>query len=494
VKALFFMSHPGHVRNFEWTLRELAARGHGVHVAFDHPEKPGLGSQDRIVAAISAGSETVSFGDAPRPRADERWTQIAWQLRAIRDWARYFEPPFRHASLLRERAAGQVPGPVAAALRPVLQRAPARRALHRSLGALERSVPPRASVQAFLDEHRPDLVLVTPLLELGSPQLDYVRAAKLRGIPTCLCVASWDNLTNKGLLHDQPELVTVWNDAQRREAEALHGVPDGRVAVTGAEAYDHWFGWRPSRTRAEVCEAAGLPDGPYVLYAASSSFLAPDEGSWIVRWARAVRATGAGIVVRPHPLAELRADRVSELESLGAAVWPRDGANPIDGGSRADYFDSMHHASAVVGINTSAMIEAAILRKPVLTVLVPEFERGQTGTLHFGHLLVEHGGPATAAPTLQEHVGQLASTLAGDPPHAPVEEFLTAFVRPFGLDEPASPRLVDALEGLSAQRPEEVPASPRALRAARPLLTLAGNVGLRLRTRTQSSRAASTRG
>ena len=32
----------------------------------------------------------------------------------------------------------------------------------------------------------------------------------------------------------------------------------------------------------------------------------------------------------------------------GVAFW---GRNPVDDGSRADYFDSLHHSSAVVGLN-----------------------------------------------------------------------------------------------------------------------------------------------
>ncbi len=53
-------------------------------------------------------------------------------------------------------------------------------------GALERAVPPRRSTLRFIAEHEPDLVLVTPLLDFGSPQLDYLRAAKLARNPHLL--------------------------------------------------------------------------------------------------------------------------------------------------------------------------------------------------------------------------------------------------------------------------------------------------------------------
>ena len=64
--------------------------------------------------------------------------------------------------------------------------------------------------------------------------------------------------------------------------------------------------------------------------------------------------------------------------------WPRPvprvwGSNPIDAESRADYFDSMYHAAAVVGLNTSALVEAAIVDRPVFTMLLPEFRETRKG-------------------------------------------------------------------------------------------------------------------
>jgi len=475
VRALFFMSHPGHLRNFESTLRELAARGHSVHVAFDR-EKEGLAGQHSLVEALAGDLESLTFGPAPRPEQGEGSAMAARQVRAMLDFLRYLEPRYGHAARLRERAAGEVPRPVVRLLETVGNRAGVRRAL----AELERSAAPRSSATRFIVERSPDLVLVTPLLELGSPQLDYVRAANALGIPTCLCVASWDNLTNKGLLHDPPDLVTVWNEDQRREAAELHGVPAERITVVGAQAYDHWFGRKPSRTQAELADAARLPAGrPYILYVCSSPFLAPDEGEWVVRWARALRASSheavreAGLLVRPHPLRPLEHGGLAEIEGL--SVWPPDGRNPVDDETRADYFDSIAHAAAVVGLNTSAMIEAAIAGRPVLTVVRPEFPDGQSGTLHFRYLLAETGGPALSTDSLEEHAGQLARVLAGE--IEPASGFVERFVRPHGLGRPATPQLVDALERAAAGPAHAPrPASP-GTRALRPLLAAGGALG-----------------
>ena len=90
-------------------------------------------------------------------------------------------------------------------------------------------------------------MLLTPLIDLGSSQIDYLRAARALGIPTALCVWSWDHLSSKALIRECPDRVFVWNETQKREAVELHRVPAERVVVTGAQCFDHWFDRTPSR-------------------------------------------------------------------------------------------------------------------------------------------------------------------------------------------------------------------------------------------------------
>ena len=90
------------------------------------------------------------------------------------------------------------------------------------------------------------MVLITPLVDLGSPQLDHFAAARRLGLRTVLPVGSWDHLSSKSLLRAIPDRVIVWNDTQRAEAIELHGVPADRVVVTGAQCYDQWFDRSPA--------------------------------------------------------------------------------------------------------------------------------------------------------------------------------------------------------------------------------------------------------
>jgi hypothetical protein len=166
---------------------------------------------------------------------------------------------------------------------------------------------------------------------------------------------------------------------------------------------------------------------------------------------------------------------------------------PLERSSKADYYDSIYHASAVVGINSSAMIESSIVGRPVLSVLVDEFHDSQLATFHFSYLTESEGGPVRLAPSMAEHLDDLRAALtadAGQP--AGARQFVADFVRPHGLERPATEIFVDALEELAEAdvRPEPGPALLSAVRASARLaarsarsLATAGRGAQRLRRR-----------
>jgi hypothetical protein len=103
------------------------------------------------------------------------------------------------------------------------------------------------------------------------------------------------------------------------------------------------------------------------------------------------------------------------------------------------------------------MIETAVVGRPVLCVLVPEFRESQVGTFHFDYLLTVAGGLPRLAESLEEHMGQLEETIAGDDHGAQDRNrrFVEAFVRPRGLEREATPFVVEAIEELTGQGPVE---------------------------------------
>ena len=469
------MRNTVYVRNFEAALRLLADRGHSIHVIADPHEQ--FDPSD-LMGRLCREYPSLTHA-APPAGIVSPWTQFGIELRKAVDYLRYLEPRYEHAPKLRRRVEQKAPAFI---LSPRFQRATTtvtgRRFVRWLLRQGDRAVPVDPAARTLIARHRPDLVLVTPLVEPGSPQAAFLRAARSLGIPTGLCVFSWDNLTNKGLIHDVPDVVTVWNDSMRDEAILLHQVPANRIVVTGAVAYDHWFGWTPRTTRETFCARVGLDAmHPYVLYLCSSRFVAPDERSFVRQWVQEVRSRApalrrVGVLVRPHPqnAGKWRDVDVSDLPNV--AVWPRAGGNPVDEFSRADYYDSIFHSAAVVGVNTSALIESAIVGRGVYTLLAPEFRDTQVGTLHFRHLREVNGGLITVATDFAEHAAQLERGI-NDPAAAAEKSrrFVEAFVRPHGRGEAATPRLVAALEEAAARGPVRPYAPPSWAALIRPLLS-----------------------
>ena len=163
------------------------------------------------------------------------------------------------------------------------------------------------------------------------------------------------------------------------------------------------------------------------------------------------RSQSINVLVRPHPYNCHAWDPDPLADLPGAVFFPRRGYDPMDEDNRADFFDSIYHSAAVVGINTSAMIEAAIIGRPVFSLLAEEFAGTQEGSIHFHHLLPENGGCVRIASTIDDHVRQLSERLR-DPAaaHAETQRFVSHFVRPHGLERPATPIFVDSVERFAA--------------------------------------------
>ena len=463
MKILFSVGSFGFLRNFEPALRLLVEKGHDLHLRADR--KDSVGGTKTLDLLLRDYPDRIQHSYAPA-RKDSRWQPLGTQLRLTLDYWRYLDPRYDHSPSLRARGASQAPRLASAVTRLSFLRSRAMLGAMRTLvTAFERAVPHDGRIEAFLRKEEPDLLLVTPLLYFGSQQVDYVRAARALGISTVLGVGSWDHLTTKGLIHEQPDHVMVWNEAQRTEASELHGIPPERVTVTGAQAYDHWFTQRPTLGREAFCAKVAVPhDRPLLLYLCSSPFITPYEVGFVKRWIETIRRSSdpilqtAAILIRPHPQnAEQWADfNVAEYDAVG--IWPRAGANPVDTEARADYFDSMFYSVAVVGVNTSALIESGIVGRPVYTVLAGEFAGQQEGTLHFQHLKNVNGGLLTVAASLPEHAAQLADAVRRQPVRDDKSRaFVESFVRPYGFDVPAAGRFVEALEAHAAQpRPAPV--------------------------------------
>ena len=305
MKIFFSMRHLGMFRMYEPAIRELAARGHSIHLALGRGEALGWRTAlDNLLAECPQ----ISWSWLS-PSTSAFWSELAKTIRLWADYLRYFDPQYDAAPKLKARAEERVPPRlVRFSKRPAFKHARNRRRLLAVLRTVERALPPVPEIEQQLRNEKPDLVLITPLVYLGSSQFEVLRASLALGHRTAFCVGSWDHLSSKALIRDMPHRVIVWNETQKREAIQLHGVPADRVVVTGAQCYDQWFGRRPVRTRDEFCRRVGLPsDRPFVLYVCSALFWgSPVEAEFVREWVQQLRESSqpelrsAAVLIRPR--------------------------------------------------------------------------------------------------------------------------------------------------------------------------------------------------
>jgi hypothetical protein len=455
MKVLFAALHLAHVRNFESVIRDLVSRGHQVHLTGDEPEA--LGGQE-LAERLAAEHRGVTWDRLPSLE-HEPWFDAARRMRVALDYARVLDR--RYPPKLRVRAEERAARVVrwAAAVPGVGPRVTVS-----SLKRFERIMPRSGTLVEYLRAQAPDVVVLASLTYSRSQQLDVLKAARALDIPVAAAIMSWDHLSSKALVHVVPDMVIVWNAVQKQEAVEMHGLPADRVVPTGAQCYDEWFTRKPGRGREEFCRRVGLdPSRPFALWVHSALSPTPDppEPVLVRRWIDALRRSSdprlrtLGVLVRPHPerLKEWAGVTLDGLENVAFH-----GRNPIDAESKNDYFDSLYYSGAVVGLVTSAFLEAAIVGRPVLTFTLPEYRMHQEEMIHFRYLMTVEGGVLHTAPDLESHLPQLAAAVAlAGARDERNRRFLSAFVRPMGLDTPATPLFADALERLHRQGPKADP-------------------------------------
>lgn len=403
MKVLFCFQSIAQSRHFLRLLRKLGERGDEV-----------------TLLAVEAGRSKVVppyLRDVPGLRF------LPWPDRDRSFWARHSDP-FRMARSAaffadeRFRDAAEIRRRVYRALDPALKGFGSGSSWGKSvLGHIERAIPPSRDILAAVRATNPDVVLVSPLVNhLMGGQTDFVKASHALGIPVALPVFSWDNLSSKGVIHTMPDRVFVWNQVQVEEVVGLHHADPAIVSRHGAWRFDDYRALAPTIDYETFCRLHGCdPSKRTILYLGSSPLIAPREGDFAAEWLARVRGSDDPLIARANVLFRAHPRNVAAWKELLAAERPERVAfqdpESLSFFDEQPLFDTIHHSDACFAVNTSAVLEAAIQGKPVLTILHPAIAEGQKGTLHFEYLTTAGGGLLHQATNFDEHLAELGEVL-----------------------------------------------------------------------------------
>ena len=474
MNILFVLRAAGFFPYHQTTIDHLLARGHGVTLLF--AVKPGRPDDRGFQEWMAQHGHRVTVADALT--RDDRWRPVLFAAREARTYASYCRRG-PEAVFYRQRWRRYLPS--------WLERVAERRIADQVfrwqltdtiLGAVDRLAPPSSDIVSALQRNRPDCVVVTPTNMLGDEEVEYVKAARAVRIPTVIPVMSWDNLTTKGLLHVAPDVLLAWHHGHHEEAQAIHRVAEDRIVITGSPFFDKWFETdRRISSRTATCLRVGLnAAAPYLLYLGSSANIARDE-SWLVlalvqalREAEDPALRRLQVVFKPHPGGSQRNVRaLPRLDEAGVRVWARERGRPDTADAVGQFRDVLHHAAAVIGVNTTGMLDAVLCNRPCLALAVTRYRSTQSDTTHFRRM---HESQALlVARSVSQAVHILGRTLAGDDPTAvPRQRFAETYARPRGVGARAGEAAAIAIE-LSCQRlgASEITAAIDRELAARPV-------------------------
>jgi len=452
MKVAFVFLNSDLFRHFERVVRTLTDRGHSVDLIVykDHNNTPN--PYGRALATYMSESHTATLH--PLIVRRDQWRKLLTLTRELINYSIFYRPG--HPSIaLKSRWKKYLPPMVWRLVgNPIVARLLGSKLINYWLRTVEKIAPANEEIVQWLKRTNPDVVFASPYITAGSLELEYVKAAKKLGIATVVAVTSWDNLTTKGTFHILPDWVMLWNHPLLEEAVSIHHIPQQQIYITGSPTFDYWFEMSPTEDRSVFCAGVGLnPQKPFVVYLCSSRGMIQGETEFIRELASEITCNpitkDLNILVRPHPLNVLN---WNEIESEHIKVWPKNGEFTDTLEARQSYYHTLFYGIAAVGINTSAMIETAIIDKPCLSIIDERYHASQTGMGHFRHLV--NGGFLYIEYSYQDTVKRLANILTGnDEKQTNRQKFVREFVRPRGVEKQVSQLMAEAIERIAQQKP-----------------------------------------
>ncbi len=444
MKVMLVLTTFAYLRYFESMVSDLAEAGHEIVIVTRiRNSVREFGLMDKLNPYISQGKVRI---------VEENLLlhiQNRIAFRNLAGYANYFRP--RHPSYgMRNRflTSNTIPSAIKFLFnaRPVLGLLKYKWA--RDLfKVIESGIPPINVLKDMLTQMEPDVVIAAGFILLDCWDVEYIKAAKAMSIPTIVPILSWDNLLIKGTFTITPDIVLVWNKELAEEAMFVHDIPRENLQISGAPVFDYFFDLKPKLEKVSFQLSVGLPaDAQYLLYLGSGVSIVANETENVIKIVAALQSNpklrNIYLLVRPHPY---NAEAWKDFHADHIHVWPGELVMPITDAARLEFFHALYFSEAVVGVNTSAMLESAILDKPCVTILSTHGQSQLKEIGHFHHLL--EGDFLYAADNFEEAIGQVQIILeGGDTKSENRKNFVGEFIRPFGMDLRVGSHIVHLLE------------------------------------------------
>jgi len=455
MKVLFVSSSYSNYYTIDDIVRRLCGRGQDVHLILGMEEKTTISDDalqnvrqdipDLIVEPLKKRKSLAKYTKTIREILNYAHVLNNEESRTwdVAKWFRFF-PPFLWCIVSSSMG------------KKVLKTS----GIQKTLRSFEQRIPVDSEIRAQIQQIRPDLVIVMPLINPDSRENEYLRAAQELGIPVLYSMVSWDNISTKGTFHGQPDYSVVWNEPLALELSGMHDIPLERIFITGAPRFDHLLDQVDGRilSRAEFFRMAGLDEKKdYILYVGSTFLVTndhkknADESVLVLEVADALakdpRTKDVNLVLRPHPTNSTFLQKIRAQAKQNIIVFPHSGEIPDTEEKRSRFHNSLFHSIAVAGVNTTAFLEASALDKPC--IIIQTQNSVETQLLPHFHHLADAGFLETAlsADELVDAISRIKSGV--DARCEQRRKFVRNFLRPCNM--PAVDAYVKLVEDLGSR-------------------------------------------
>jgi hypothetical protein len=302
---------------------------------------------------------------------------------------------------------------------------------------IEHAYPTVNQIDQWLKEIKPDVVLISPMNLRFSGEVDIVKSLLKLNIPYSVLTLTWDNLSSKGIFQFKPQNLLVWNKAHLEDSSTLHGIPRPNVKIVGSPFFDKWrLGKITQEQLADHKKKLNIRfDQKIITYVGSSANIIKNETQIINSLRHELdnsenpELRKARLIVRFHPANWAQA---SDLQATNVTIYPKIGTLPSTHDEVLDFGLSILASDCVVGVNTSAMLDAVILDRPVFSLLVKKSVLRQTKSRHFQVMLTT--GAIEVCKNVREIAKKSELTLENDQNKSNRKRFVQTYIWPANND------------------------------------------------------------
>ena len=248
--------------------------------------------------------------------------------------------------------------------------------IYNSLILINKILPPPFSVILDVYRTKPDLIYASPANMKTSIEVNYLKAGNLLKLKTIIYILSWDNLTTKGVFHAKPDYFLVWNNIHKNELVKIHK-QKSKIEICGPQLFDKWL-YHPNTNSTNI----GYKN--YVLYLGSSINIIKDEKEILENLCRVAANYNYKVLFKSHPFQTLNYTDMSIPNLINIS----DKIKLIETDNEINFIKNLFiESKAVIGVNTSGMIDALACGASVYSIIQENSNQTQLDSSHFKILI-----------------------------------------------------------------------------------------------------------